>query len=334
MQYNAPGYAIAAPVAASSSKKITIIIIVIVVIILLLIALGIGLGVGLGVGLSKNDDNKSSGSGSSGSSSSSSTTSILSAPTVTCTYSNATVCGCAATQPTFLTPRIVQGYTAVANSWPWLVAIYINNNSTFCGGFLISYQHVITAGHCVNTVTTASGTVVYAGVQTLSSRTSTLSRRAANITLHPAYSESSTNTINDIAIITLESPFNQSTTVIKCCTTFDSSLPSLNEHGVIAGWGKTSTASTATISNDLQQGVIEVQTDATCFGTTASDNRFCAGYNGTNACNGDSGSPFMTSVNNLWTCTGIVSSSPSCGASTRYTRVTAYQSFIDGVVNG
>jgi len=322
MNYPVPPYGVVVPAAKSGTNKTVVIVVIIVVVILIIGAIAIGLGVGLGVGLSKRNSDSSSGS--------SSTYSILSAPTVTCTYGGSSTCGCSATQPSFLSPRIYQGYAAVANSWPWIVAIFINNDQTFCGGFLVSYQHVVTAAHCVDGAT-ASTISVYAGIQELSSLSSGQSRVVSSLTVHPSYSASALT--NDIAVLTLASAFDQTSTVGQCCLTSDASLPTVGEHGVIAGWGEASTSS-STVSNNLLQGVIEVQTFSLCSTGSTSSIQFCAGYDGTNACNGDSGSPFMTSVNNSWTCTGLVSNSVKCGGNTIYTRVSAYRSFINGIING
>ncbi|CAF0810017.1 unnamed protein product [Rotaria sordida] len=329
MDYPAPAYGIVAPPVEFSKTKFIIIVVFIVVIFGLLIlgAIAIALGVGLGVGLSRRHDDSSS---SSSSNSNTDSYSILSPPTVTCTYGGSTTCGCAATKPSFLTPRIIQGYTATAYSWPWIVALYIDNDKAFCGGFLISYQHVMTAAHCVEDIIPSTITV-YAGIQTLSSRSSGQSRVVYSLTTHPSYSTS--DYTNDIAILTLQSAFNQTTIVGKCCLTFDTSLPSIDEHAVIAGWGATSSTS-QTISDKLLQGVIQIQSSSSSSpcSLVSSSIQICAGYAGTDSCYGDSGSPLMTSVNNSWTCTGIVSSGRGCGTNGLYTRVSAYQSFIQSII--
>lgn len=328
MNYPAPIYALPTPPPKSHKKLIIIAVVVSVVVVGLLFlgAVGIALGVGLGVGLTRN-------SGSSATSATSATTtkpySILSPPTVTCTYGGSSTCGCAATAPSFLSPRIIQGYGATPYSWPWIVAIYINNGNTFCGGFLITYQHVVTAAHCVFGQS-ASTIVVYAGIQTLSSRGNSQSRSVSSFQTHPSYSAS--GFINDIAILTLVSAFTQTSIVGKCCLTYDTSLPSAGEHAVIAGWG-VSSLSSQTVSDNLLQGVIQVVSSAATCNPKPSI-QVCAGYDGTDSCSGDSGGPLMTSVNNSWTCTGIVSSGNGCGNISYYTRVSAYESFITGIISG
>jgi secreted trypsin-like serine protease len=328
MQYPAPAYNVVVPVAKSNTTKIVLAIVCIIVLgILILGAIGIALGVGLGVGLSRNNG----GSSNSGSSATSATTaySILAAPTVTCTYGGSSTCGCAATQPSFATARIYQGYAATSNSWPWIVAVYSNNGNTFCGGFLVTYQHVVTAAHCVNGQS-ASAITVYAGIQQLSQRSSGQSRSVLTVTVNSGYSSSTIT--NDIAVLTLQSAFTQTSTVGQCCLTSDTSLPNVGDLGVIAGWGEIK--GSTTVSDTLQQAVIQVQTFSSCPSGVTSSTQFCAGYDGTNACNGDSGSPFMISLNNSWTCAGIVSNSVTCGDNTVYTRVSAFRSFINGTISG
>jgi secreted trypsin-like serine protease len=46
--------------------------------------------------------------------------------------------------------KIVGGYPADKDKWPWMAAIvYSDTNRQFCGGVLITDRHVLTAAHCV-----------------------------------------------------------------------------------------------------------------------------------------------------------------------------------------
>ncbi len=70
-----------------------------------------------------------------------------------------------------------------------------------------------------------------------------------------------------------------------------------------------------------------------CDTSWVSDNQFCAGCDISETCQGDNGGPLMANVNNLWTCTGIVSYGKSCGHSDYYTWVSYYRSCIDDSTN-
>ena len=50
--------------------------------------------------------------------------------------------------PTKAEERIVGGFEAEPNQWPWQVALFIDD-AYFCGGSLISENYVVTAAHCV-----------------------------------------------------------------------------------------------------------------------------------------------------------------------------------------
>lgn len=45
-------------------------------------------------------------------------------------------------------PKILIGFSANSNSWPWQVALIIDGNR-FCAGSLIFNQWIVTAAHCV-----------------------------------------------------------------------------------------------------------------------------------------------------------------------------------------
>lgn len=315
MRYPKPNYVIQAPVTTWYNAKIVIIVTICVVVFIAICIIAIGLGVGLGIG-SKNKLNISS----------------LSIE-VNCNSNNAS-CGCPAVKPTFISTRIINGYAATPYSWPWMVALYYKG-SFRCGGFLAeNYQIVITAGHCIDGID-KSLAVIYAGLYTLSSRSTGQYRTVSNWEIHPDYYETSTAVYNDIAVIKLSSSFEMNDNVRLCCLpSSGTSLPALNEVAVIIGWGLTIASVTSSSSDTLLQALIQIQnSSSTCDISTTSDSQFCAGYGTTDTCQGDSGSPVMTNVNSLWTCTGIVSYGIGCGNSAYYTRVSYFRSFIDNATN-
>lgn len=46
--------------------------------------------------------------------------------------------------------RIVGGQPADKGEWPWMAALLRDKDSQYCGGVLITDQHVLTASHCVD----------------------------------------------------------------------------------------------------------------------------------------------------------------------------------------
>lgn len=46
--------------------------------------------------------------------------------------------------------RIVGGKPADKGEWPWMAALLREGEDQFCGGVLITDQHVLTAAHCVD----------------------------------------------------------------------------------------------------------------------------------------------------------------------------------------
>ena len=354
MNYPAPQYAAAAqPAQSGAIAGIASASICCIAALSLLVIGAIALGVGLGVGLSTRNNGSSGGGvvGVGGNNNPPATTTttagtnisanatapapagnfaILPAPVVNCNAATAT-CGCPAIQPLFAAPRIVQGYTARPNSWPWVVNIAVVINTTFtggCGGTLITTRHVLTAAHCFLRTTTPGAVTVRAGVQTLSNANEGQTLAVTNIILHPNYDGTpGSNFPNDIAILTLQNPVTLSRTIGICCLSYNTALPAVGDTAVVIGWGLTTNAGQG--SDVLLQAVIRVENPSATCQVQSTNIQFCAGFAGTDTCQGDSGGPLMTSVNNAWTCTGIVSFGGICGAANGvYVRVSAYQQFI------
>jgi transmembrane protease serine 2 len=310
---------VVAGTATSAGKIICIVIAVVVAVFVAISVVAIALGVGLGIGL-RNDDSSNSGSGST-SGTTGTTAFATTAGTTSCT------CGCSPKNTTAVLGRVINGVTATANSWPWMVFLDINSRS-LCGGFLIGYQHVVTAAHCVTSPATDI-VYVYAGLQKRSSATNNDRRLASAILAHPSYN--AVSKANDIAVLKLASSFTPSAKIGTCCLpTGTTSLPTIGQKALVMGWGTTIDGVSSSTSDDLKEAVVQIQdTSATC---TVSSINVCAGLAPTDTCQGDSGGPLLTSVNNQWTCTGVVSSGVGCQGFGSYTRVSAFRSFIDNAV--
>lgn len=265
-----------------------------------IVALALGLGLGFGL---TNDSSVPSAP-------------LLDPPIVTCDGSAR--CGCQITKPVF-TPRIINGQTAVTNSWPWMVYLSANN-FRFCSGFLISQRHILTAASCVAQF--AYNVTVVLGVNFFQ-----LNAGGTNISNSTILS---TTGIGDIAIVTLGINVTFNATVQPCCLSGVSSLPIIGTSGVIAGWGETSTSSIGLPAANLQQAVVQVRNPSVCG--AQSNETICANFGSISACPIDTGGPLMVSANNAWTCVGIINSgSPNCNNPIPFTRISSYASVIQNI---
>merc|ERR1719304_90985 len=142
------------------------------------------------------------------------TTTTTAAPGVTTTTSsngNTENCQCGVKNSG---NRIVGGVETEANEYPWQVALVSSSGSRpFCGGTLISNQHVLTAAHCT-AGSSASGISVLLGEHRIDD--SSFNRvPLSKITDHPNYNNG--NLDNDFSILTLATPVEFSNTVAPAC---------------------------------------------------------------------------------------------------------------------
>merc|ERR1711874_278563 len=232
--------------------------------------------------------------------------------------------------------RIVGGFEAQENQWPWQVALFIDN-AWFCGGSIISENYVMTAAHCADG---ASYFDIMAGAHNV--RASSEPRRVEitsyNGWTHPGWNH---NTLeNDIALIELPSPMSFNEYIKPSCMPMAGDTADVNEMVTCTGWGKPSDSAGGIspvlrmvedrpiISNSECNAIYGIVGDGVvCIDTTG----------GKGTCNGDSGGPLnmkaeVTKAGQQWKQVGIVSFGASAGCEVGYpagfTRVEYYLEWI------
>ncbi|KAL5273819.1 hypothetical protein ACFFRR_000524 [Megaselia abdita] len=116
------------------------------------------------------------------------------------------ICGTAAVIPR---PLVIGGQTIPRGSWPWLVAVYLNDArglSFKCGGNLVSSRTVITAAHCLKlrgVEHKPKNILIVAGRHNLLdwSESTSITFNAERVAIHPDYKDSLQSFDGDIAII-------------------------------------------------------------------------------------------------------------------------------------
>merc|ERR1711887_37704 len=213
--------------------------------------------------------------------------------------------------------RIVGGVEATPHSWPWQVALFIDD-AWFCGGSIISENYVLTAAHCADG---ASYFDVMAGAHNVreSSEPNRVEVTSYNGWTHPLWN--SNDLSGDLALVELPSPLPMNDYISASCLPATGEPPAVGSMVTVTGWGKPSD-SAGGISPVLREvRDIPVMTNADCndvYGIVG-DGVVCIDTaGGRGSCNGDSGGPLVQkaggkAAGDLWTQVGIVSFGASAG---------------------
>jgi secreted trypsin-like serine protease len=215
----------------------------------------------------------------------------------------ATLAAAALALPAGVAQAVVGGATATPGSWPWLAFIADTQNDTACTGTVISPMIVLTAGHCVEDIT--SGTLqgpsafeVVTGRLDWSSASGGQVLAVQRAVVDPSYTLTTFGT--DAALLVLATP--TSAPPIALAGSSESSLYAPGTVASIAGWGLTSGSAT-TPPTQLQWGTTTLQSATYCtLGETTDLALFdplvdvCAldtPSDTITACHGDSGGPLV-----------------------------------------
>ncbi|XP_043655757.1 chymotrypsin-1 [Drosophila teissieri] len=240
--------------------------------------------------------------------------------------------------PTTESPNRINGGQRVNETVPFQVSLQMQRRGRwqhFCGGSIVSGQHVLTAAHCMEKMKVEDVSVV---VGTLNWKAGGLRHRVVTKHVHPQYSISP-RIINDIALVKVTPPFRLQRSDVSTILIGGSDRIGEKVPVRLTGWGSTtSSTSSATLPDQLQALNYRTISNEDCNqkGFRVTRNEICAlAVQGQGACVGDSGGPLIKPGLQPHL-VGIVSYGSSTCAQGRpdvYTRVSSFLPYISQVIN-
>ncbi|CAH2062117.1 unnamed protein product, partial [Iphiclides podalirius] len=243
---------------------------------------------------------------------------------------------------------VVGGLNASKREFPHMVLLGFGSSpqtaSWACGGSIISERFILTAGHCTSMNRTSVGFVLLGVLDKRQRVDMSQVYRIRRIIKHPGYR--SPSKYNDIALLETENDMRLSEDAVPACLHIDTRVD--DERAIATGWG--ATAYKGDNSDSLQKVTLRRFPDHECMAKYPPkrnlENGFdpktqlCYGdrYESKDTCQGDSGGPLQLSagrINCMYTIVGVTSFGNECGSPGMpgvYTRVSAYVSWIEGIV--
>ena len=224
--------------------------------------------------------------------------------------------------------RIVGGDVAFGpGRWPWACSVGFFKGSSWkhkCGGSLITYEHVITAAHCITAFELNKWKfAVRCGDFNLENEKAQ-NRKVKDSHYYNQYKYPFKN--NDIGILHLSKPFKPSKVIRPICLHEIEATPSL----IVVGWGSTVENDINNTSRVLRESTQQKLDPSFCASTLTNveegdfengafgDDVFCAADptgKQSGSCWGDSGGPIfsLNSAEKRYELIGIVNGGTRCG---------------------
>ncbi|XP_018332107.1 brachyurin-like [Agrilus planipennis] len=228
--------------------------------------------------------------------------------------------------------RIAGGNEAVPNSLPYQVALtlfYKGNDTSFCGGSLITRRYVLTAGHCL--VDGLVSLEVILGAHNIQRREPTQQRiSTSTFKINEKYNDGTLE--NDVGVVYLPTPanLNKYVQLISLPSKADVSNSFAGSKAKASGWGYIATSS-HDMSDVLRYIDVPVLTNKVCAETLSDfvDTMICTGGAGNKGiCFGDSGGPLVVNGKLVGITSSISNNGCEAGDPSSYTRVTSFLNWI------
>ncbi|XP_033016102.1 complement factor I [Lacerta agilis] len=231
--------------------------------------------------------------------------------------------------------RIVGGFTAGKDEFPWQVAIKDERTAVNCGGVYIGGCWVLTAAHCVRESRAHTYQVWTGMLNTVVQEGIIEAFQVVKVIVHEKYNTKTYE--NDIALLELKPKDTNSPTCyprdsLPVCVPWSKYMFKGGHQCKVSGWGLNKEFSR---QFDLKWGYIYLMENCSeIYGNRYFEGMECAGtHDGSvDSCKGDSGGPLVCfDSNNVGYVWGVVSWGENCGEKGHpgvYTKVAHYFSWI------